>query len=81
MTANEMLRYLQEQSQAIETLIDQLNEEQVEFNAQFDQFKAQHDATLDHLTDQVAERMDAISPQLKQAIEKQPKRDSEVFHN
>jgi chromosome segregation ATPase len=70
MTAKEMLRYLEEQSQAIETLIDQLNEVQVEFNAQFDQFKAQHDATLDHLTDQIAERMDAISPQLRQAIQK-----------
>jgi chromosome segregation ATPase len=69
MKANDMLRYLEGQSQVIEVLIDQLNEVQVEFNAQFDQFKAQHDATLDHLTDQVAERMDAISPQLRQAIE------------
>ncbi len=69
MTANEILRYLEEQNQAIEALIDQLNEVQVEFNAQFDQFKAQHDATLDHLSDQVAERMEALSPQLRLAIE------------
>lgn len=69
MTANEILRYLDAQSQAIEALIDQLNEVQVAFNAQFDQFKAQHDASLDHLTEQVAMRMDEIGPELRQAVE------------
>lgn len=69
MKANDMLRYLEDQSQAIEALIDQLNEVQVEFNAQFDRFKAQHDAVLDRLTDQVADHMDDIGPQLRQAIE------------
>ena len=67
--ANEMLRYLEEQSHAIEALTDQLNEVQIEFNAQFDQFKAQHDATLDHLTDQVAERMETVGPQLRESIQ------------
>jgi DNA repair exonuclease SbcCD ATPase subunit len=69
MKAHELLRYLDDQSQAIEALIDQLNEVQMAFNAQFDQFKAEHDVTLDQLTDQVAESMGAISPQLEQAIE------------
>jgi chromosome segregation ATPase len=69
MKANDMLRYLEDQSQAIEALIDQLNEVQVEFNAQFDRFKVQHDGALDRLTDQVADHMDDIGPELGQAIE------------
>jgi hypothetical protein len=69
MTADEILRYLDAQSQAIEALIDQLNEVQVAFNAQFDQFKAQHDASLDPLTEQVAERMDELGPELRKAVE------------
>jgi hypothetical protein len=69
MKANEMLRYLEEQSHAIEALTKQLNEVQIEFNAQFDQFKAQHDATLDHLTDQVAEHMETVGPQLRKSIQ------------
>ena len=69
MKANDMLRYLEDQSQAIEALIDQLNEVQVEFNAQFDRFKAQHDVALDRLTDQVADHMGDVGPQLRQAVE------------
>ena len=69
MKADETLRYLEAQSQAIEALINQLDEVQVTFNAQFDQFKAQHDASLDYLTEQVAERMDDIGAELKKAVE------------
>jgi DNA repair exonuclease SbcCD ATPase subunit len=69
MNASQVLRYLDMQKQEIQALIEQLDEIQVAFNAQFDEFKAQHDAKLDHLTNQVTEQMDAISPKLRAAIE------------
>lgn len=69
MKASELLRYLEEQSQAIEALSDQLDEVQVELNAQFDQFKAQHDVTLDHLSERVAEHIETIGPRLRESIQ------------
>jgi archaellum component FlaC len=71
MNAKQLLRYIDQQKDEIQGLVDQLDEVQVAFNAQFDQFKARHDATLDHLTDQVYERMGATSPELRAAIEQQ----------
>lgn len=71
MNANKILLYLDTQKREIQALIDQLDEIQVAFNAQFDEFKGWHDAKLDQLTDQVAGQMDAISPELRAAIEEQ----------
>ncbi|HSR35121.1 MAG TPA: hypothetical protein VLY63_31515, partial [Anaerolineae bacterium] len=65
MKATSMLRYLDEQETAIQALINQLDEVQVAFNAQYDQFRARHDATLDRLTDQLAGSLDAVSPDLQ----------------
>ena len=71
MKTSQLLRFFDEQTRAIEALIDQLDQIQVAFNAQFDEFKAQHDATLDRLTDQVAERLHAVDPNLRAAIDGQ----------
>ena len=77
MNADQLIRYLTAQQQAIEALIQQLDEVQVAFNAQFDEWKAMHDAKLDHLTEQVfaefnadvADRPDPLPPALRTAIE------------
>lgn len=69
MNAKKLMQYLSNQERAIQDLIDQLDEIQVAFNAQYDEFKAWHDKTLDRLTGQVAERLDVISPELRAAIE------------
>jgi hypothetical protein len=71
MNAGKTIQYLDAQNQAIEALIGQLDEVQVAFNAQFDQFKIQHDHTLDRLTDQIARWTDATSPELRAAINEQ----------
>jgi chromosome segregation ATPase len=68
MNAGKTIQYLDAQRQAIEALIGQLDEIQVAFNAQFDQFKIQHDHTLDRLTDQIAGWPDATSAELRAAI-------------
>jgi chromosome segregation ATPase len=68
MNAAQMLQYLDRQKQAIHTLINELDEIQVAFNAQFDEFKKDHDATLDSLTDELAAKPDAIAPTLQAAI-------------
>jgi DNA repair exonuclease SbcCD ATPase subunit len=69
MNSRKLIQYLDDQEQAIEALIAQLDEVQVAFNAQFDEFKAQHDATLDRLTEQVATDTSVAGPQLMAAIE------------
>jgi hypothetical protein len=71
MNAKQLLQYIDRQRQEIQNLVDQLDEVQVAFNAQFDQFKARHDATLDRLTDQLFERLDALSPELRAAVDQQ----------
>jgi hypothetical protein len=53
MNAQKVLDYLERQKEAIATLIDELDEVQVAFNAQFDAFKASHDRTLDELTEKI----------------------------
>lgn len=68
MKATSMLRYLDEQETAIQALINQLDEVQVAFNAQYDQFLARHDATLERLTDQLVGSLDAVSPDLQTAV-------------
>jgi hypothetical protein len=71
MNGKRLLQYIDQQRQEIQHLVDQLDEVQVAFNAQFDQFKARHDATLDRLSDQVYEQMGAIPPELRATIEQQ----------
>jgi chromosome segregation ATPase len=69
MNASKTLQYLDDQKQAIEAVITQLDEVQVAFNAQFDEFKAQHDQTLDRLTDEIAGGSQAVDPNLRAAID------------
>ncbi|MFN2292222.1 MAG: hypothetical protein ACK2UC_13600 [Anaerolineae bacterium] len=57
MNAQKVLDYLDQQKQAIAALIDELDEVQVAFNAQFDAFKADHDRTLDKLSEEVFARL------------------------
>jgi predicted nucleic acid-binding Zn-ribbon protein len=70
MKAGEILRYLDDQMQAIEVLVGELEEIQVAFNAKFDEWQSQHDAALQRLTDQIAERPDAIGSALRSAIDR-----------
>lgn len=76
MNARDMLRYLQEQADQIQALTQQLDEIQVAFNAQFDDFQARHDAQLDRLGKEVfarlrGERAGSVAPALQAAIEVQ----------
>jgi hypothetical protein len=75
MNVKQLLQYLDSQKEAILHLIDQLDEIQVAFNAQFDDFKTQHDATLDRLGELVLETIragqeDTLDPALQSAVEK-----------
>lgn len=69
MNAKQVLQYLDTQTQSIEDLINQLDEIQVTFNAQFDAFKARHDTKLDRLTGQIAGQLQDLSPGLRAAID------------
>jgi DNA repair exonuclease SbcCD ATPase subunit len=69
MNAKQLLEYLDRQTRSIEDLIDQLDEIQVAFNAQFDDFKSRHDTELDRLTDQIARQLQDLSPGLRAAID------------
>ncbi len=71
MRGNQVIQYIDEQKGAIEALVAQLDEIQVAFNAQFDEFKGQHDAKLAGLTDQVTARLEAIGPKLRADIDTQ----------
>jgi DNA repair exonuclease SbcCD ATPase subunit len=69
MKAGEILRYFDEQMQAIELLVLELEEIQIAFNAKFDQWQDQHDAALERLIGQISDRPDAISSALRSAID------------
>jgi hypothetical protein len=69
MNAKQLLQYLDRQTLAIADLINQLDEIQVVFNAQFDAFKARHDTELDRLTDRIASQLHNLSPELRAAID------------
>ena len=71
MNAAKTLQYLDRQKQAIQALINELDQVQVAFNTQFDEFKAEHDSTLDSVTGQIAAKLDAIGPALQNAVEHQ----------
>jgi chromosome segregation ATPase len=79
MNAKQLLGYIDDQRKAIEALVAQLDEIQVAFNAQFDSFKARHDATLDRLTESVYQQMNAMSPDLREAIEQQAVRERDAI--
>jgi DNA repair exonuclease SbcCD ATPase subunit len=79
MDVDQALRYIDSQEKAIQSLTSQLDEIQVAFNAQFDQFKAQHDAKLDHLTDQVAEQIAAVGTALRKHIEERLPEDQQAI--
>jgi DNA repair exonuclease SbcCD ATPase subunit len=70
MRAEQMSRYLSDQRQVLQELINELDEIQVQFNAQYDSFKAQHDTTLDRVTRRIAKDVEAVSPDLRSAIAK-----------
>lgn len=63
MNARDMLRYLQQQAEQIELLILELDELQVVFNAQFDDFQVRHDAQLERLGEEVLGRLRGNGPQ------------------
>lgn len=69
MNASQLLQYLDLQKQAIGAFVDQLDEVQVAFNAEFDGFKAWHDEALDRLVGQVAGKMGTANPALRALIE------------
>jgi hypothetical protein len=69
MHAGRILTYLDDQRKAIQALIDQLDEIQVAFNAQYDEFSAQHDAQLAQLADRIATDLAAVGPELRTTIE------------
>jgi chromosome segregation ATPase len=69
MNATKTLQYLERQRKALQVLIDELDEVQVTFNAQFDEFKAEHDTTLDALTEQIASASNTVAPDLRAAIQ------------
>ncbi|MGD8597733.1 MAG: hypothetical protein PVJ23_06370 [Anaerolineae bacterium] len=77
MNANQMLGYLDDQRKAIEALIEELDEIQVAFNAQYDDFRAKHDQQLERLASEIVERLQsaptgrngAIPAVLRTAIE------------
>jgi len=74
MRAEQMLRFLNDQHQELQDLIGQLDEIQVRFNAQYDSFKSKHDATLDRGTDRIAQDLEAVSPERREAIGKNQQR-------
>jgi hypothetical protein len=84
MDADQTIEYISQQESAIQELIEQLDEVQVAFNAQFDEFKAQHDASLDHLTNSISALIGAgqptsVSPKLQAAVEKRLPKEQELI--
>ncbi len=77
MNADKLLDYLKRQEMAIEALAKQLDEIQIEFNAQFDQFKARHDAALARVTELAAGRLEALPEPLRSAVEQAVPRERE----
>jgi hypothetical protein len=57
MNAPDVLRYFEQQIDQIRGLVAQLDEIQVAFNAQFDDFQTRHDAQLDQLGQAVFQRL------------------------
>jgi hypothetical protein len=76
MNAPDMLRYFEQQLDQIGGLVEQLDEIQVAFNAQFDDFQTRHDAQLDQLGREVFQRLrgevrGTVAASLRAAIEAQ----------
>jgi hypothetical protein len=76
MNAPDLLRYFEQQRDQIQALVQQLNEIQVAFNAQFDDFQTRHDAHLDRLGEELLRRLRGeaagrVAAPLQAAIEAQ----------
>ncbi len=71
MNSEQMITWVGEQRMLIDAVVDQLEEVQVAFNAQFDAFLSEHNATLDRLADLVFDRLDSVSGELRSAIDEQ----------
>ena len=69
MNAKQVLQYLDTQTRSIEDLVNQLDEIQVAFNAEFDAFKARHDTELDRLSDWMAKQLHDLGPALRTPID------------
>jgi hypothetical protein len=64
----ELMQYLDNQNDAIQELVDQLDEVQVTFNAEYDRFKSDHDAQLETLTEGVCARLEDMNSALQTAV-------------
>jgi chromosome segregation ATPase len=62
MNAPDLLRYLKQRGDQIQNLVQQLDEIQVAFNAQFDEFATRHDAHLERMGQEVLERLSGNAP-------------------
>jgi hypothetical protein len=69
MNAAELMQYLESQNDAIQELVDQLDEVQVAFNSEYDRFKSEHDRQLDTLTEEVCARLEDMQSALQTAVE------------
>jgi hypothetical protein len=69
MDVAELMNYLDSQNDAIQELVDQLDEVQVAFNAEYDRFRSEHDARLETLTEEVSARLEDVHPALQTAVE------------
>jgi hypothetical protein len=69
MDVAELMQYLDNQNDAIQELVDQLDEVQVAFNAEYDRFRSEHDAQLDTLSEEVCARLEDMDSALQTAVE------------
>jgi chromosome segregation ATPase len=69
LSTDAFLQYLDQQHEEIQAVIRELDECQIAFNAQYDQFRLQHDAHLDRLTEQVVDALDRLPPGVREEIE------------
>ncbi len=69
MNAAQLMQYLDNQNDAVQQLIDQLDEVQVTFNAEYDRFKSEHDAKLDEVSEEVYSRLQDMAFELRSTVE------------
>jgi chromosome segregation ATPase len=69
LSTNAFLQHLDQQHEQIQAVIHELDECQIAFNARYDQFRLQHDAQLDHLTEQLMDALERLPPGAQHDIE------------
>ncbi|HET89692.1 MAG TPA: hypothetical protein ENN99_02990 [Chloroflexi bacterium] len=69
LSLNEFSRYITDQIERIGAMRREVEEIQVGFNSAYVEWKAQHDATLERLTETMVERWDELGPDLQTRIE------------